>query len=223
MQVAGTYDPSLVALSFAVACLASYTALDLGGRIRASKGWPRRAWLATAALAMGGGIWSMHFIAMLAFRMPLHVGYDLGLTVLSLVLAVIVTGVGFYVIGTRQATAPQLVFSGLFMGLGIVTMHYTGMAAMLMPADLAYDRVLVMLSVFIAVGASIAALWLAFRTAVVWQKIPAAIVMGAAISGMHYTGMAAAAFAGHTNADHAHGLASLAQTDLAFAIAASPS
>src|SRR5205807_7646821 len=145
----------------------------------------------------------MHFIAMLAFRMPIHVGYDLGLTVLSLVLAIVVTGVGFYVIGTRQATAPQLVFSGLFMGIGIVAMHYTGMAAMLMPAGLVYDRGLVMLSVFIAVGASIAALWLAFRTSVVWQKIPAAIVMGAAISGMHYTGMAAAAFAAHADAGEA--------------------
>jgi PAS domain S-box-containing protein len=219
MTMVGTYDSYLVALSFAVACFASYTALDLGGRIRASKGWPRRAWLATAALAMGGGIWSMHFIAMLACRMPMQVGYDLGLTVLSLVVAVVVTGVGFYVIGTRQATVLQLVLSGLFMGIGIVAMHYTGMAAMLMPAELRYDRVFVALSVFIAVGASIAALWLAFRTAVVWQKILAAVVMGAAISGMHYTGMAAAIFAAHSNVDHAHGTASLAQTDLGLAVA----
>jgi PAS domain S-box-containing protein len=219
MSMVGTYDSYLVALSFAVACFASYTALDLGGRIRASKGWPRRAWLATAALAMGGGIWSMHFIAMLACRMPVPVGYDLGLTGLSLVVAVVVTGVGFYVIGTRQATVVQLLLSGLFMGIGIVAMHYTGMAAMLMPAELRYDRVYVALSVFIAIVASIAALWLAFRTAVVWQKIPAAIVMGAAISGMHYTGMAAAMFAAHASTSHAHGAASLAQTDLAFAIA----
>ena len=219
MHVVGTYDSSLVALSFAVACLASYTALDLGARIRASSGWSRRAWLATAAVAMGGGIWSMHFIAMLAFRMPMHVGYDLGLTVLSLVVAIIVTGIGFFVIGTRRATSLQLVLSGLVMGMGIVAMHYTGMAAMLMPAELAYDRVLVLLSVLIAIGASIAALWLAFRTSVVWQKILAAIVMGTAISGMHYTGMAAASFAGHANAHEAHGAASLAQTDLALAIA----
>ena len=197
MTMVGTYDSYLVALSFAVAWFASYTALDLGGRIRASKGWPRRAWLATAALAMGGGIWSMHFIAMLACRMPMPVGYDLSLTALSLVFAVVVTGGGFYVIGTRQATVLQLVLSGLFMGIGIVAMHYTGMAAMLMPAELRYDRVLVALSVIIAIAASIAALWLAFRTAVVWQKILAAMVMGAAISGMHYTGMAAAVFAAH--------------------------
>src|SRR5258708_795995 len=169
---------------------------------------------------MGGGIWSMHFSAMLAFRMPMPVGYDLGLTVLSLVVAVVVTGVGFYRSGTRQATVLQLLLSGLFMGIGIVAMHYTGMAAMLMPADLRYDRALVALSVFIAIAASIAALWLAFRTAVVWQKILAAVVMGAAISGMHYTGMAAAVFAAHSNVDQAHGTASLAQTDLALAVAA---
>jgi PAS domain S-box-containing protein len=220
MHVAGTYDPYLVALSFAVACLASYTALDLGGRIRASEGWARQAWLGTAALAMGGGIWAMHFIAMLAFVMPMPVSYDLGLTVLSLLIAVGVTGVGFYVIGTRQATVLQLVLSGLFMGIGIVSMHYTGMAAMLMPAEIRYDRVLLALSVLIAVVASIAALWLSFRTAVVWQKILAAIVMGSAISGMHYTGMAAAQFAAHSNIDQAHGLAILAQTDLALAVAA---
>jgi PAS domain S-box-containing protein len=219
MTVAGTYDWYLVALSYAVASFASYTALDLGGRIRVSKGWARHAWLATAALAMGGGIWSMHFIAMLAFLMPMPVGYDLGLTAISLLVAVGVTGVGFYVIGTRRATARQLVLSGLFMGIGIVAMHYTGMAAMRMPAELRYDRLLVALSAFIAIAASIAALWLAFRTAVVWQKVLAALVMGAAISGMHYTGMAAAAFAAHPDVGHAPGAASLAQTDLALAIA----
>ena len=219
MTVAGTYNPYLVALSFAVACFASYTALDLGGRIRASHGWVRRAWLATAALAMGGGIWSMHFIAMLAFVMPMSVGYDPGLTVFSLLVAIAVTGGGFYVIGTRQATLLQLVLSGLFMGIGIVAMHYTGMAAMLMPGELHYDRILVALSVAIAIGASIAALWLSFRTTVAWQRILAAIVMGSAISGMHYTGMAAAVFAAHPHSDQAHVAANLAPTDLALAIA----
>src|ERR1700757_3087484 len=116
MIVIGTYDPSLVALSVAVACLASYTALDLGGRIRVSRGWARLAWLATAAIAMGGGIWSMHFIAMLAFFMPMPVSYDFGLTLLSLLVAIGVTGFGFFTIGTRQVTAPEFVLSGIFMG-----------------------------------------------------------------------------------------------------------
>src|SRR3982751_4256140 len=100
MIVHSNYDFYLVALSFAVACLASYTALDLGTRITASTGWARAVWLATAAVAMGGGIWSMHFIAMLAFLMPMPVSYDLGQTGLSLLVAIGVTGVGFYVIGT---------------------------------------------------------------------------------------------------------------------------
>src|SRR5437868_1740226 len=204
MTVIGRYDASLVALSFAVACFASYTALDLGTRIRVSRGWERAGWLATAAVAMGGGIWSMHFIAMLAFLMPMPVAFDVGLTVLSLLLAIGVTGGGFYIMGTRQATPAQLLLAGLFMGIGIVSMHYTGMAAMRMRAEISYDGVLVALSVFIAIGASSAALWLAFKTAVVWQRLVAAVVMGFAISGMHYTGMSAAVFTGHTQVDEAH-------------------
>jgi PAS domain S-box-containing protein len=219
MTIVGTYDPYLVALSVAVACLASYTALDLGGRIRGSRRWARLAWLATAAIAMGGGIWSMHFIGMLAFVMPMPVGYDLGLTLLSLVVAVAVTGFGFFMIGTREVTAPEFVLSGIFMGIGIVAMHYTGMAAMRMPAGIRWDTVLVALSVLIAIGASIAALWLAFRTTVTWQQLLAAVVMGFAISGMHYTGMAAATFIAAPGMDESRGELGLAQTDLALAIA----
>jgi PAS domain S-box-containing protein len=219
MTVTGTYDPYLVVLSFAVACLASHAALDLGGRITVSRRWARAAWLATAAIAMGGGIWSMHFIAMLAFIMPMPVSYDFGVTLLSLIVAIGVTGFGFFTIGTRDATALQVILSGIFMGIGIAAMHYLGMAAMRMPADIRYDHVLVALSVFIAIGASIAALWLAFRTPVTWQRLLAAIVMGSAISGMHYTGMAAATFVANPEMDGAGGVPSLAQTDLALSIA----
>jgi PAS domain S-box-containing protein len=218
-SVAGIYDLHLVALSFAVACLASYTALDLAGRIRASEASARGTWLATAAISMGGGIWSMHFIAMLAFLMPMVVTFDVDLTVLSLVVAIVVTGGAFYVIGTRRVTALHLSLSGVFMGFGIVAMHYTGMAAMRMPAELHYDRGLVALSVVIAIGASIAALWLTFRTVAAWQRIAAAVVMGFAISGMHYTGMAAAEFGAHADLDAAPTVAGLAQTNLAIAIA----
>jgi PAS domain S-box-containing protein len=218
MHVSGTYDLALVTLSFLVASFASYTALDLGGRIRASAACPRVTWLVTAAVAMGGGIWSMHFIGMLAFLMPMPVSFDLGPTVLSLVVAVAVTGVGFYVIGTRHATSTQLALSGVFMGFGIVAMHYTGMAAMRMGADLHYDRLFVTLSVLIAIGAATAALWLSFRTAATWQRLTAALVMGFAICGMHYTGMAAARFSAHGTIDQPQ-TASLAQTDLALATA----
>jgi PAS domain S-box-containing protein len=219
MGVAGTYDFYLVALSFAVACFASYTALDLGTRIRSSEGRARAAWLITAAVAMGGGIWSMHFIAMLAFLMPMPVSFDVKLTIISLLVAMAVTGMAFYGMGRQRATAQQLAIGGIFMGIGIVSMHYTGMAAMRMPAHLHYDPYLVALSVLIAIGASIAALWLAFRTAALWQRFLAAIVMGIAISGMHYTGMAAAMFTAHGPPDYDPQAAGLAQTNLAVAIA----
>src|SRR5260370_40978277 len=113
---------------------------------------------------MGGGIWSMHFTAMLALFMPMPVSYDFGLTLFSLVVAIGVTAVGFFMIGARQATALQFVLSGIFMGIGIVAMHYTGMAAMRMPADLRHDPRLVGLSVFFAIGASIPGCLLGFMT-----------------------------------------------------------
>jgi PAS domain S-box-containing protein len=219
MTVIGTYNPYLVALSISVACLASYAALDLGARIRGSRRWARLAWLATAGIAMGGGIWSMHFIGMLAFFMPMPVSYDLGLTLLSLFVAIGATGFGFFMIGTRRVTELEFRLSGMFMGIGIVSMHYTGMAAMRMPADIRYDPVLVALSVLIAIGAAIPALWLAFRTALTWQRLLAAVVMGFAISGMHYTGMAAATFIAEPGMEVARGESVLAQTDLGLAIA----
>src|SRR5712672_2605521 len=197
MVITGTHDPYLVALSILVASLASYTALDLGGHVGTARGLARHVWLVAAAITMGGGIWSMHFIGMLAFVMPIPMSYDIGLTTLSLIVAIFVTGGAFYVI-SRQNTSPlRLVFSGIFMGLGIAAMHYTGMAAMRGHAELSYDRLFVALSVVIAIGASTAALWLAFQTTDLWQRLIAALVMGLAISGMHYTGMRAAIFTAH--------------------------
>jgi len=219
MVVTGTYDPYLVALSVLVACLASYTALDLGRHVGAARGLARRVWLVAAAIAMGGGIWSMHFIGMLAFVMPTPTSYDIGLTILSLLVAIFATGGGFYVISRRSASPLPLVLSGIFMGLGIAAMHYTGMAAMRVHAELSYDRLFVALSVVIAIGASTAALWLAFRTTDLWQKLAAAVVMGLAISGMHYTGMRAAIFAAHGPVREAQFNASLDQTSLALAVA----
>src|ERR1700686_3030889 len=98
MAVTGTFDPHLVALSILVAAFASYTALDLGGRVSAARGLARRVWLTAAAITMGGGIWSMHFVAMLAFILPIPMSYEIGLTTLSLMVAILVTGAGFYVI-----------------------------------------------------------------------------------------------------------------------------
>ena len=123
---------------------------------------------------MGGGIWSMHFIAMLAFQMAMPVTYDVALTLLSLLLAIAVTAAGFAVVGRKDARPRDTALSGIFMGLGIVGMHYTGMAAMRMPADLHYDGRLVALSVVIAIGAATVALWLAGRQQnLPWKAIAA--------------------------------------------------
>ncbi|MEA2778637.1 MAG: hypothetical protein QOK29_181, partial [Rhodospirillaceae bacterium] len=189
------------------------------GRVGAARGLARRIWLLAAAITMGAGIWSMHFIGMLAFIMPMPMSYDIELTSLSLVLAIFVTSGGFHVISRRSASPLSLVLSGIFMGLGIVAMHYTGMAAMRGHAEISYDRLFVALSVVIAIGAATAALWLAFRTRNHGQKLVAALVMGLAISGMHYTGMRAAIFTAHNPTNEAEINGSLDQTNLALAIA----
>src|SRR5882724_1469151 len=194
MVVTGTHDPYLVVLSILVAAFASYTALDLSGHVGGARGFARRVWLVAAAITMGGGIWSMHFVAMLAFIMPTPMSYDIGLTTLSLVVAMFVTGGGFYFISRHSGSPLRLVLSGIFMGLGIAAMHYTGMAAMREHVELSYDRIFVALSLVIAIGASTSALWLAFRNTDLGQRLIAAAVMGLAISGMHYTAMGAAIF-----------------------------
>jgi NO-binding membrane sensor protein with MHYT domain len=220
MLVTGTYDPYLVALSILVACFASYTALDLSAHVGPARGLARRVWLGAAALTMGGGIWSMHFVGMLAFIMPMPISYHIGLTALSLVVAIVVTGGGFYIISRQSASLLRLVLSGIFMGLGIAGMHYTGMAAMQGPFELSYEPRLVALSVVIAITASTVALWVAFRTTDLGQKLVAAVVMGLAISGMHYTGMIAAIFTVHGTVHEGQVNAGLDQTKLALAVAA---
>ena len=195
MTVAGFHDPALVAFSVAVAILASFTALNLASRLLVAEQAMRFWWLAAAAWALGGGIWSMHFIGMLAFTMPMRVSYDLSLTLLSLFLSVIVVGVGLYIV-RRDGTGPRaLIGSGVFAGLGIVAMHYTGMAGMQMPrVVVTYDPALFAGSIVIALTAATAAFWLAFRTRRTRERVLASLVMGFAIAGMHYTGMAAAEF-----------------------------
>src|SRR5258708_5346785 len=143
---------------------------------------------------MGGGIWSMHFIAMLAFVTPMPVAYDISLTALSFLVAVIVTGAAFILVSQWRTAWQGIVLGGIFMGSGICSMHYIGMAAMRMPAELSYDPTLVELSFLIAASASIVSLWLAFRTHHFRERAAGAIGMGIAIAGMHYTGMAAATF-----------------------------
>jgi NO-binding membrane sensor protein with MHYT domain len=192
-SLAATYDLPLVVLSYLISVFGAYTALQLAVAIPAATGRALWGWLFGAAAAMGGGaIWSMHFIAMLAYRMPMQVSYDASLTLGSLAAAIAVTGIGLYVVGRGQGSVIRLVGGGLFTGLGVAAMHYTGMAAMVMPATISYRPSLFALSLVIAVVASIAALWLAFNLRGNWQMFGSAFVMGAAVCGMHYTGMAAA-------------------------------
>jgi diguanylate cyclase (GGDEF)-like protein/PAS domain S-box-containing protein len=195
MTLVGYHDPVLVALSIAVATLASFTALNLAGRLLVAERAARVWWLLAGAVALGGGIWSMHFIGMLAFIMPMPVLYQVDLTVLSLFLSVFVVGAGLYTV-SRFGNGPlPLLASGFLAGLGIVAMHYCGMAAMTMPGVVvSYDPLLFAASVAIAVVAATAAFWLAFRTSKTWERLLAAVVMGFAISGMHYTAMAGAEF-----------------------------
>jgi diguanylate cyclase (GGDEF)-like protein len=199
----GTYNYGLVVISVLVAILASYTALDLATRISASRGRAARAWLIGGAFSMGSGIWSMHFLGMLAFSLPVPLGYDLPITLLSMVIAVVVSGFALHVVSQDSLSRRKLAIGGVIMGLGICSMHYTGMAAMETHPHPTYDPLLFAASVAIAIAAALAALWIAFtlRGESEWTryaKLGSAIIMGFAITGMHYTGMAAAHFAPDT-------------------------
>jgi NO-binding membrane sensor protein with MHYT domain/nitrogen-specific signal transduction histidine kinase len=215
----GTHDPLLVGLSLTIAVMASYTALTIAGRLRTADRRARFFWLAAAAVALGGGIWSMHFVAMLAFRLGMPLDYQVGLTVTSLVAAILVAGTALYVVGRWNASWKSVFIAGTFAGLGVATMHYMGMAAMRMDATISYDPTLFVASIVIAVVAATAALWLAFNLEAAWHKVAAAFVMGAAIGGMHYTGMAATIFT-PTAAGSMAAASAISSYGLAFGIAA---
>lgn len=191
-----TYDMTLVALSVVIAACAAYTCFHLASRMDSTGGAARKGLLAAAAVTMGGGIWSMHFVAMLALRLPVAVGYDLLLTLISALTAILVTGAALLVVTSFGPPArPRLAAGGLLMGLGIATMHYVGMAAMRADVAMTYDLLFVALSVAVAIAASTVALWLAVTLTGFRLRVLAAAVMGAAISGMHYTAMLAVTFA----------------------------
>ena len=198
--LASRYDYGLVFLSVVIAMAASYAALDLAARVAASAGRARFAWVTGGATAMGLGIWSMHYIGMLAFSLPIPILYHWPTVLLSLVAGVFASGVALYVTSRPRMGWVQALTGSIVMGSGIAGMHYIGMAAMRLAARCSYSAGLVVLSVVLAVAISLVALILTFRLhddakAGEWQKISSAFVMGAAIPVMHYTGMAAARFA----------------------------
>ena len=195
----GFYDFRLVALSILIAVLAAYAALDLGGRVTSGHGIIRLAWLTGGALAMGIGIWAMHYIGMLAFRLPIAVEYDWPTVLLSLLTAVLAAGVALFVVSRKTMTMRQAALGSILMGAGIASMHYIGMEAMRLPAMCSYNIPLVVLSVVLAIGIAFAALYMTYwlrgqLTTWGWRKLSTALVMGAAIPVMHYVGMAAASF-----------------------------
>ncbi len=199
MNLSGSYNYALVALSVFIAMFAAYAALDLAARVTAATGWTRAIWLLGGAAAMGIGIWSMHYIGMLAFVLPIPVAYHWPTVLLSLIAAILASVIALHVVSRQNMSVSRAVAGSVLMGAGIASMHYIGMAAMRIPAVSQFNPFLVVLSVVLAVLISLGALSIAFqfrheKRGIGWEKIAGAIVLGAAIPVMHYTGMAAASF-----------------------------
>ncbi|WP_042222313.1 bifunctional diguanylate cyclase/phosphodiesterase [Oceanobacillus manasiensis] len=200
-MITAEYNVPLVILSIAIAIFSSYTALSLVNRLKLAKGNLRRVWLSAGAFSFGFGIWSMHFIAMLAFHLSIEVSYNVVLVVLSILLAVLASGIAFFIVSKELTKRRFMLIGAFFIGTGIVSMHYIGMDAMQMEATIVYNHFLLILSFIIAYLTSWAALYLLFyfqkdssRFSLRVRKVISSVVMGMAISGMHYTGMAAADF-----------------------------
>ncbi len=199
-MMTGHYDVTFVVLSILIAMLSAFAALDLAGRVNSSrKESSRWMWLSGGAFAMGIGIWSMHYIGMLAFRMPMPVLYHWPTVLLSMVAAVFASGLALFMVSRKTLSAVSTVGGGVVMGAGIAGMHYIGMAAMRMPADTVYSPVLVTVSVVVAAVISMVALRITYATRHIvkgwtWQKGASALLMGLAIPVMHYIGMAAASY-----------------------------
>ncbi|CAH5879918.1 putative signaling protein [Enterobacter cloacae] len=191
-----SWDPVLIAISYLVAFIASFVALDSAGKIPLSSRKAALFWRIAGGMTLGIGIWSMHFIGMLSMQMPMMMRYDLWLTLASLGVAIIAstTALDIAVAGKKRSAFRPIVATAI-LSAGVVSMHYIGMAALMLDGSIIWDRRIVGLSVVIAVVASGTALWLAFRLrdkGVFIERLLAALVMGAAICAMHYTGMSAA-------------------------------
>ncbi|MFP3522620.1 bifunctional diguanylate cyclase/phosphodiesterase [Pantoea sp. SIMBA_072] len=206
-----TWDSVLICVSLIVVFIASFTALDTAGRVAVSRGWSARFWLLVGGIAMGIGVWSMHFIGMLAMMLPMIMRYDTRLTILSLLVAILASVLAFgQTVGGLHLTRQRLLRGTLILGAGVVVMHYLGMYALLIEPQPEWNALLVALSVLIAFAASGLALWLAFHLRqgdhhLMLMRGLASLVMGIAIAGMHYVGMAAAEFS-HSSMMQPHGV-----------------
>ena len=180
-------------LGYAMSCLGAFLGLRCVTRARAYTGFERARWLSLAAVSVGAtGIWTMHFIAMLGFTIPgQQIRYNVPITIASMLIAIAVVGIGLFIVGFGNGGWVPLLTGGVIVGIGVAAMHYLGMAAMSMPDSMHYDALLFIVSVLIAIVAGTAALWAGTRVRGVGATIGASLVMGVAVSGMHYTGMAA--------------------------------
>jgi two-component system sensor histidine kinase/response regulator len=196
--IPATYDFRLVTLSVVIAVCASYTALDLAGRVAANRDNKRLAWIFGGAIAMGTGIWSMHYTGMLAYRLPIPVYYHIPTVILSMVAAIFASFIALFIVSREHLNSLHVTAGSLLMGTAIAAMHYTGMAAMRLQAMHHWDAVFVIASVGIAVVVSLVALVLTFVFRDEKQgpllKIVCSLVMGSAIPAMHYTAMAAVSY-----------------------------
>ncbi|MBA8870982.1 putative bifunctional diguanylate cyclase/phosphodiesterase [Pantoea agglomerans] len=206
-----TWDSVLICVSLIVVFIASFTALDTAGRVAVTRGWSARFWLLVGGIAMGIGVWAMHFIGMLAMMLPMMMRYDTRLTILSLLVAILASVLAFgQTVGGLHLTRQRLLRGTLILGAGVVVMHYLGMYALLIEPQPEWNALLVALSVLIAFAASGLALWLAFHLRqgdhhLMLMRGLASLVMGIAIAGMHYVGMAAAEFS-HSSMMQPHGV-----------------
>ncbi|MRS89989.1 EAL domain-containing protein [Enterobacteriaceae bacterium RIT714] len=205
------YNQILVVISFVVAILAAYTALNMAARVAGNQGVAARIWLAGGGIAMGIGVWAMHFIGMLAMDISMSMSYDTAITVLSMVIAIGSSLFALWLVSGEQLRLRRLLPGAFVMGSGIVAMHYTGMAALEVSSAIVWDKMWVAISAAIALAASLVALWLTFRlrheaAQVALMRLGAAITMGIAIAGMHYAGMKAAQFPDTASGMHHHGI-----------------
>jgi len=181
------------ALGYAMSCLGAFLGLRCVTRARAYTGFERARWLSLAAVSVGAtGIWTMHFIAMLGFTIPgQQILYNIPITIGSMLIAIAVVGVGLFIVGFGDGGWRPLLIGGVIVGVGVATMHYMGMAAMSMPDSEHYNMPLFLLSIVIAIVAGTAALWAGTQVRGIGATIVASLIMGVAVTGMHYTGMAA--------------------------------
>lgn len=193
MEMEANYNWFLVILSFLVSVFGSFTGLQITNGMKSSKTGPSMLWIIAAAVSLGGGaIWTMHFIGMLAYQVPMDVGYTPGLTFASLLIAIVAVGIGLYIAVSGKLSVLRLLGAGLFTGLAVASMHYIGMEAMVMPGStMVYNSTLVAASLVIAVVAATVALWLAVNLKGTMLMLGSAVIMAIAVCGMHYTGMAA--------------------------------